>query len=88
MSVDVKEVEKDITQLTTRRREIEQSDSKYYAHLESESKELEKSKAEFREYVSDLFSHLNRAFTSIHAGVSKSCLQKLTYFLTHLGRYF
>ncbi|HET6640955.1 MAG TPA: hypothetical protein VFG77_05055, partial [Nitrososphaeraceae archaeon] len=78
MSVDVKELEKDITQLTTRRREIEQSDEyKYYAHLESESKELEKSKAEFREYVSDLFSHLNRAFTKYSYGVSKSVSTKI-----------
>jgi hypothetical protein len=78
MSEEVRELEKDITQLTTRRREIEQSDEyKYYARLESESKELEKSKAEFREYVSDLFSHLNRAFTKYSYGVSKSVATKI-----------
>ena len=77
MSGEVRELENDITQLTTRRREIEQSDEyKYYALLESESKELEKSKAEFREYVSDLFSHLNRAFTKYSYGVSKSVAGK------------
>jgi hypothetical protein len=78
MSGEVRELEKDITQLITRRREIEQSDEyKYYARLESESKDLEKSKAEFREYVSDLFSHLNRAFTKYSYGVSKSVASKI-----------
>ncbi|MGH9951958.1 MAG: hypothetical protein ACRD5J_10055, partial [Nitrososphaeraceae archaeon] len=32
----------------------------------------DKNKAEFRDYVSDLFSHLNRAFTKYSYGVSKS----------------
>jgi hypothetical protein len=78
MSADVQALEKDITQLTTRRHEIEQSDEyKNYALLESQSKELEKSKAEFREYVSDLFSHLNRAFTKYSYGVSKSVAAKI-----------
>ena len=78
VSAEVTELEKDITQLTTHRREIEQSDEyKRYALLESESKELEKSKAEFREYVSDLFSHLNRAFTKYSYGVSKGVAAKI-----------
>jgi hypothetical protein len=78
MSAEVSELEKDITQLTTRRHEIEQSDEyKKYALLESEARELEKSKAEFREYVSDLFSHLNRAFTKYSYGVSKSVAAKI-----------
>jgi hypothetical protein len=78
MSAEVQELEKDITQLTTRRHEIEQSDEyKNYALLESQSRDLEKSKAEFREYVSDLFSHLNRAFTKYSYGVSKSVAAKI-----------
>jgi hypothetical protein len=78
MSAEVSELEKDITRLTTRRHEIEQSDEyKKYALLESEARELEKSKAEFREYVSDLFSHLNRAFTKYSYGVSKSVAAKI-----------
>lgn len=78
MSAEVQALEKDITQLTTRRHEIEQSDEyKNYARLESQSRDLEKSKAEFREYVSDLFSHLNRAFTKYSYGVSKSVAAKI-----------
>ncbi len=78
MSAEVQALEKDITQLTTRRHEIEQSDEyKNYALLESQSRDLEKSKAEFREYVSDLFSHLNRAFTKYSYGVSKSVAAKI-----------
>ena len=61
-----------------RRHEIEQSEEyKNYDLLESEARELEKSKAEFREYVSDLFSHLNRAFTKYSYGVSKSVAAKI-----------
>jgi len=78
ISTEVEELEKDITQLTTRRHEIQQSDEyKNYALLESESRELEKSRAEFREYVSDLFSHLNRAFTKYSYGVSRSVTAKI-----------
>ena len=78
MSAEVGGLEKDITQLTMRRHEIEQSEEyKNYDLLESESRELEKSKAEFREYVSDLFSHLNRAFTKYSYGVSKSVAAKI-----------
>lgn len=78
MSAEVQALEKDITQLTTRRHEIEQSDEyKNYALLESQARDLEKSKAEFREYVSDLFSHLNRAFTKYSYGVSKSVAAKI-----------
>jgi hypothetical protein len=78
VSAEVEALEKDITQLTTRRHEIEQSDEyKNYALLESQSRDLEKSKAEFREYVSDLFSHLNRAFTKYSYGVSKSVAAKI-----------
>ena len=78
MSAEVGDLEKDIAQLITRRHEIEQSEEyKNYALLESESRELEKSKAEFREYVSDLFSHLNRAFTKYSYGVSKSVAAKI-----------
>jgi hypothetical protein len=78
ISAEVEELEKDIIQLTTRRHEIEQSDEyKNYALLESESRELEKGKAEFREYVSDLFSHLNRAFTKYSYGVSKNVAAKI-----------
>jgi hypothetical protein len=78
MTAEVGEMEKNITQLTTRRREIEHSDEyKNHALLESQYKELEKSKAEFREYVADLFSHLNRAFTKYSYGVSKSVAAKI-----------
>jgi hypothetical protein len=78
LSAEVGELEKDIAQLTTRRHEIEQSEEyKNYALLESESRELEKSKAEFREFVSDLFSHLNRAFAKYSYGVSKSVATKI-----------
>ena len=78
LSAEVAEVEKNIVQLTTRRREIEQSEEyKNHVLLESEFKELEKSKAEFREYVSDLFSHLNRAFSKYSYGVSKSVAAKI-----------
>jgi hypothetical protein len=78
ISGEVRELEKDITQLANRRREIEQSDEyKYYTRLESEFRELEKSKSEFREYVSDFFSHLNRAFTKYSYGVSKSVAAKI-----------
>lgn len=71
--VDVKAMEEDVTKLTRSRHEIEQSEEyKTYALLESEARELDKNKAEFRDYVSDLFSHLNRAFTKYSYGVSKS----------------
>lgn len=78
MTAEVGEMERNITQLTTRRREIEHSEEyKNHALLESQSKELEKSKAEFREYVADLFSHLNRAFTKYSYGVSKNVAAKI-----------
>jgi hypothetical protein len=78
LSAEVAEVEKNIMQLTTRRREIEQSEEyKNHVLLEFEFKELEKSKAEFREYVSDLFSHLNRAFSKYSYGVSKSVAARI-----------
>jgi hypothetical protein len=78
MAAEVAEMEKNITQLNIRRREIEHSEAyKNHALLESQSKELEKSKAEFREYVADLFSHLNRAFTKYSYGVSKNVAAKI-----------
>lgn len=75
---EVEAMEEDVAKLTRSRHEIEQSDEyKTYALLESEARELEKSKAEFRDYVSDLFSHLNRAFTKYSYGVSKSVAGKI-----------
>jgi hypothetical protein len=76
--VEVEAMEEDVAKLTRSRHEIEQSEEyKTYALLESEARELEKSKAEFRDYVSDLFSHLNRAFTKYSYGVSKSVAGKI-----------
>jgi len=71
-------IEEDVAKLTRSRHEIEQSeDYKTYALLESEAREMEKDKAEFRDYVSDLFSHLNRAFTKYSYGVSRSVAAKI-----------
>jgi hypothetical protein len=78
MSAVVGKLEEDVVQLTRRRHDIEQSEEfKAYALLESEARELEKSKVEFRDYVSDLFSHVNRAFTKYSYGVSKSVAGKI-----------
>jgi chromosome segregation ATPase len=78
ISSEVKSLENDIDKLTKRRHEIEQSDEyRNYAVLESKARELENEKAGFREYVSDLFSHLNRAFTKYSYGVSKSVSRKI-----------
>jgi flagellar biosynthesis chaperone FliJ len=75
---EVEAIEEDVAKLTRSRHEIEQSeDYKTYALLESEAREMEKDKAEFRDYVSDLFSHLNRAFTKYSYGVSKSVAAKI-----------
>lgn len=71
-------IEEDVAKLTRSRHEIEQSeDYKTYALLESEAREMEKDISEFRDYVSDLFSHLNRAFTKYSYGVSKSVAGKI-----------
>ncbi len=78
ISREVRSLENDIKELTGRRHEIEQSDEyRNYSMLESKARELENDKAEFREYVSDLFSHLNRAFTKYSYGVSKSVSRKI-----------
>ncbi|HZD36780.1 MAG TPA: hypothetical protein VE130_16365, partial [Nitrososphaeraceae archaeon] len=75
---EMEEMEEDVKRITRRREDIEQSEEyKSYARLEAEAKELEKTKAEFRDYVSDLFSHLNRAFTKYSYGVSKSVSTKI-----------
>lgn len=75
---EVEAMEEDVAKLTRSRHEIEQSEEyKIYALLESEAREMEKSKVEFRDYVSDLFSHLNRAFTKYSYGVSKSVARKI-----------
>jgi hypothetical protein len=75
---EVEVMEEDVAKLMRSRQEIEQSEEyKTYALLESEARELEKNKAEFRDYVSELFSHLNRAFTKYSYGVSKSVAGKI-----------
>ncbi|HET6730913.1 MAG TPA: hypothetical protein VFH04_04880 [Nitrososphaeraceae archaeon] len=64
ISREVKSLETDIEELKRRRHEIEQSDEyRNYSMLESKAREIENDKTEFHEYVSDLFSHLNRTFT-------------------------
>jgi hypothetical protein len=78
ISREVKSLETDIEELKRRRHEIEQSDEyRNYSMLESKAREIENDKAEFREYVSDLFSHLNRTFTKYSYGVSKSVSRKI-----------
>ena len=78
MTSEIESLEHDVEELTTRRHEMEQSDEyKKYSMLESTARELEKERAEFRDYVSDLFSHLNRAFTKYSYGVSKNVARKI-----------
>jgi myosin heavy subunit len=78
MTSEIESLENDVEELTRRRHEMEQSDEyKKYSMLESTARELEKERAEFRDYVSDLFSHLNRAFTKYSYGVSKNVARKI-----------
>jgi chromosome segregation ATPase len=78
MTSEIGSLENDVEELTRRRHEKEQSDEyKNYSMLESKARELEKERVEFRDYVSDLFSHLNRAFTKYSYGVSKSVSRKI-----------
>lgn len=75
---EMEEMEQDVKRITSRRQEIEQSEEyKNYSRLDAEARELEKTRAEFRDYVSDLFSHFNRAFTKYSYGVSKSVTLKI-----------
>jgi chromosome segregation ATPase len=78
LSREIEGMEEDVKRITRRRQDIEQSEEyKNYSRLEAEARELEKTKAEFRDYVSDLFSHLNRAFTKYSYGVSKSVVTRI-----------
>jgi hypothetical protein len=78
LSREIAGMEEEVKSITRRRQDIEQSEEyKNYSRLEGEARELEKTKAEFRDYVSDLFSHLNRAFTKYSYGVSKSVVTKI-----------
>lgn len=78
LTKEIQSLENEVEELTRRHREIKESDGyKDYAMLEAKAREIEKDKAEFRDYVSDLFSHLNRAFTKYSYGVSKSVSMRI-----------
>lgn len=78
ISKGIADLEEEVNLLMRRRQDIEQSEEyKNYSRLEVEARELERVKAEFRDYVSDLYSHLNRAFTKYSYGVSKGVVKKI-----------